>query len=390
MNMPKLFFLVESPFSERDWDRFGISDLLERFDVQVHDLTPINNLTLWERNGSIQIKSDRVITHFSTQSISESITGLRPSASILNLGEGELRSILIRLLKKRRVLTAEFQLGAMPGPQTSQMTPIERIEFRLKQSRSPLQLLSSARVRWRRYRDGNDLPDVFFRGGRMARGRHPDMGQEVIDVHSLDFEAFRESSRPTPTQVTRKVIYLDQDIGFHSDLRTLRMRSPATPSIFYGELNSYFDWLEETFGVKVVICPHPRANRADTPTRFPSREISELLTSQEIFGSRVVLGHVSTSFSFAVLAERPTQILTTSELSSSWYGPYLERFSSELRAPLINLSDPSTWLEPLSELSNDQRSAYSEYTKNYLNNRDGDHGRLWTSVGDELLKRTRS
>jgi len=385
--LPTLFFIVESPFSERDWDRFGISDLLAQFDVWIHDLTPVSNSELWDRKSSIQTKSDRVVTHFSIGGFLESIHTRRPRCCILNLGEGENRSVILRNLKQRRILSAEFQLGAMPGPQTSQMSTVERIEQRLKQSSSPVPLLEIFRKKWHLMRVGKDLPDLFFRAGTLASGRHPELGREIVDVHSLDYESFRESSAPTPTEVARKAVYLDQDIGFHSDLKTLGMRSPVTPEVFYSETNAYFNWLRDTCGLTVVICPHPRADKDQVAVRFPGQKISELSTSREIFGSRVVLGHVSTSFSFAVLAGRPTQILTSNELSKSWYWPFIAKFTDELRAPLINLSDPGTWMMPANEISSEQQTAYTTYVKNYMRSYSGTDGRLWQMIGTAIIQR---
>lgn len=382
-----LFFLVESPFSERDWDRFGIADLLSKFDVRILDFTPLVSPTLWQSKGSSQFSDDRVTTIFEQSDAIRLIDQIRPRACILNLGEGELRSDLFTELRKRKVTTAEFQLGAMPTPDTSHFSPIERVEYRLKQASSLTQVPRILTERWRRRKNGQDLPDIFFRAGTKATGRHPQSGKEIVDVHSLDYEAFRESTKPTSIHTTRNVVYLDQDIGYHSDLQTLKMRSPATPSIFYVELNAYFRWLQDQCGLTVVVCPHPRATRSRLADRFPGIKISNLSTAQEIYGCRAVLGHVSTSFSFVTLAKRPTLILTSDELTRSWYWPYIQLFVEELSSPLVNVSDVSTWIEPPTLLSSNQSVAFDAYQRNYLRAYSGSDRRLWTMIGDELLQR---
>jgi hypothetical protein len=382
-----LVFLVESPFSERDWDRFGIADLLSIFDVRILDFTPLVRPTLWQSKGSIQISGDRVTTIFEESEAMHLVDRLRPKACISNLGEGELRSSIFKELRRRKVLTSEFQLGAMPTPDTSQLSSMERVEFRLKQASSLTQIPHILSERWRRRRLGLDLPDLFFRAGIKAAGKHPQSGREIIEVHSLDYEAFRESAKPTPIQNSRTVVYLDQDIGYHSDLQTLKMRSPATPSVFYAELGAYFRWLQDHCGLTVVVCPHPRASRAQLSERFPLIKISNVSTAQEIYGSRAVLGHVSTSFSFATLARRPTIILTTDEISRSWYWPYIQLFTEELSSPLVNLSDPSTWIEPPALLSSQQRDAFDTYQRNYLRAYAGPDRRLWTMIGEALLQK---
>jgi len=387
MKKPILFFLVESPFSERDWDRFGIADLLSMFDVRILDFTPVVHPGLWRSKGPTQILGDRVISIFELSEVTTILEEHQPKACLSNLGEGETRSSLFRELNSCGVLIAEFQLGSMPTPETSSFSSLEKIEFRLKQASSATELPRILVEHWKRRKLKQDLPHIFFRAGTSAGGRHPQLGREIVDVHSLDYEAFRESAPPTSTQVTRNVVYLDQDIGFHSDLQTLRMRSPATPSVFYTELTSYFNWLQDECGLTVVICPHPRAGKKDLANRFPGLKISDVGTAREIYGSCSVLGHVSTSFSFAVLAQRPTLILTSDELTSSWYWPYIQMFTDELKAPLVNLSNVATWIKPEANLLEQQRAAYRVYYSKYLRSYAGPDQRLWKMVGDELLQR---
>ncbi len=51
--MPVIIFLVESPLSQRDYGRFGIAFLSERFDVRVIDLTPIIKPHFWAEYSAI-------------------------------------------------------------------------------------------------------------------------------------------------------------------------------------------------------------------------------------------------------------------------------------------------------------------------------------------------
>jgi hypothetical protein len=220
---------------------------------------------------------------------------------------------------------------------------------------------------------------VFFRGGLKARGRHPLHGVSIIDVHSLDYETSVDFAASKPDSSDCRVAYLDQDLGYHSDLPGLRLRHPITPEIF--------DWLEQEKGCGVVVCPHPRTTTSHSERRFPHKKISGEKTGFEINRCTSVIGHVSTSFSFAVITRKPVAILTSREIARSWYAPYTETFARELLAPLVNLDDPATWVSPESTLTKDQQEAYELYELNYLKSYAGPTRKLWAIIGDKLLQK---
>ena len=384
---PRLLFAVESPFSERDWRRFGIDELSTRFQVSIIDVSPLSRPLLASSRGDLTLEDVRIIRVDTLAAVQRLFAEVQQGVFLNNVGSSEIRFRLFQMAREQGMVTAEFELGAMPVVALQFSSKIDKFIHRFRQLPSVGHLPRAVLARWHRREWADCIPDVFFRGGVCAHGRHHQLGSTVVDVHSLDYESTLDLDTNDQTIEDGQVVYLDQNLGFHSDVPGLGLRHPVNPELFYPVLNSYFDWLEHEHDLRVVICPHPRAQTDQTRERFPHRTVSQRTTAAEIWRSIAVLGHISTSFSFAVLAQKPTITITSNEMSRSWYAPYVDRFRTELAAPQINLDDRSTWTAPRSVLDAAQSQAYAEYLTNYLRSYEGPIRRLWKMVGDELLQR---
>ena len=382
-----LVIAVESPFVERDWQRFGVDDLAKRFEIQIIDVSPIAQPSLFKLRSRTLLTDPRISVITDIDQLEILIESTNGGALISNVGVGRIRRELFRLARNRKLLIAEFELGAMPDITKRQRSALSRVIQRWRQMPSLWSVPDLVLKKIRRQSIGNDLPDVFYRGGLLARGRHPRLGSEVVDVHSLDFELAQAIDRTGLTSESRRLVYLDQNLGFHSDVPGLGLKHPVSPETFYPLINSYFDWLQQEHGFHVVICPHPRAEISATRDRFPGKEISQVPTALEVARSGAACGHISTSFSYAVIFRRPTLVLTSSEISRSWYAPYIDSFVEELAAPLVDLSLRESWQPPAPTINANQESSYAHYQVNYLNSSPTQTRKLWEIVGDDILER---
>lgn len=384
--LPTLLFSVESPFSERDWVRFGIDELSRHFRVIIVDFSPISRPSLATSRERDRMVSEIILQIADVDEIGVIFSAIKPAVLLNNVGVGSIRYRLFDLANKSNTITAEFQLGAIPSS-SHHSSLTETALQRLRQLPSLANLPRALLQKRMNQRWSNCLPDIFFRGGLQARGRHPLLGVSIVDVHSLDYETSIRFAANSRRSNRLRIVYLDQDIGYHSDVPGLGLRHPVTPEHFYPRINHYFDWLEQEHDCRVVVSPHPRTTTAHTERRFPRKYVSTEVTAFEISQCSAVMGHVSTSFSFAVISRIPATILTSSEIRRSWYAPYTERFASELLAPLVNLDEPTSWVSPAITLTQDQHDAYDLYELNYLKSYSGPARDLWTMIGDELLQR---
>ena len=377
----RLSFFVESPFSSRDLARFGIDVLADRFDVTVVDVTPLVDPEFWNERRSLQSTDDRIVTVTSESMLDQVLHDRSPRVVILNLGVHRYRHRIHRWARRARAITVEFQLGAMPGDDA----PIPAAARSRMALRSPTTLIPAIRSRWARFRFRHDDPTLFFRGGSAALARSSLRGTRVVDVHGLDFNLYRsivtaDSGIPSPFAV-----YLDQDMGFHSDYAKNGLTPPVDPERFYPVLNRFFSHFTTTTGIRVVVAPHPRSSIEALRHRYTSAEVVDQPTSILVAESAAVLTHASTAVSFAVIARKPILIIGTREMLRSWFGRFIRSYERALDKSCIDIDDTAAALD----LSVDE-SRYAEYGSSFLSGRPDDPRSTWEIVSDEIEAEIRS
>lgn len=381
---PSVFFVVEIPFTERDWNRFGIDTLRSRFDLTVLDTTGLVNPRFWNQRKSTQM-NDPLVRNVETMADLESLLrAADPDAIILNLGIHRVRHRLYEYAQRRHAVTVEFQFGAIPGDE--RIFPL-RSKIRLLWSK-PAVAVRGARARINRFKFGHDYPTLFFRGGRAAVSRSHLGATRVVDAHSLDYETFREVTKTEPDRNPAPkrpyVVYIDQNLGYHPDYEQSGTKSPVTPERFYQTLNEFFAEVTRRTGFDVIVAPHPRSLPSQNEQLFWSAGISDEPTVDLIGGCEFVLAHYSTAISFAVLFSKPIVQVVTTELRDSWENKFIKAYSEVLGTPPLNIDDfvQNASLRTL-EPSVDQH-VYAEYLRSFLSAAPHDHRRLWEIVADEI------
>ena len=92
--------------------------------------------------------------------------------------------------------------------------------------------------------------------------------------------------------------------------------------------------------------------------------------------SKIVFSHASTSISFAVLSRCPIVFLTSNEIISSWYQPWIEAPARTLCANMVNIDN-------LFEFNNIDlwwgvnEHCYGGFVDNYIKSKDDSGGTLW-------------
>lgn len=371
----RLCFFVESPFSSRDLIRFGIDTLSERFDVTVVDLTPLVDPGFWEERASIQVADRRVVTVASVATLDALLDEHSPRVVVLNLGAHRHRHRIHRWARVNGSISVDFQLGAMPGDDV----PIPTSARSRMVLRSPATLIPALRSRWARFRYRHDDPTLFFRGGTAAIARTPLRRTRVVDVHGLDFDLFLTKEASAPTVPGPFAVYLDQDMGHHSDYAKNGLTPPVDPERFYPALNRFFGHFTAVTGLRVIVAPHPRSSVEALRGRYTTAVVVDRPTASLVTDSSAVFTHASTAVSFGVIAKKPIVIIGTQEMLRSWFGRFIRSYERALGRPCIDIEDPPSSFD----LSVDE-SRYSRYVTSFLSGRPEDPRRLWEIVADEI------
>jgi len=373
--MHRLIFFVESPLSDRDRSRFGIDFLAARFDITIADMTPLVDQAFWAENHSLQVADPRLITISSNTELNQLLAKQHPHIVILNLGVHQQRHHIHQWARRAGALAVEFQLGAMPGDEVP-ISADARIRMVMQ---NPKTVATALRARHRRYRYRTDRPHLFFRGGTSAIARTSLEETRIVDIHGLDFDLYRSTVSGHRAKDEPFAVYLDQDMGFHSDYAKNGVTSPVEPERFYPALNRFFDRFATATGLRVVVAPHPRSDVMALRGRYPNADVVERPTALLVAESSAVLTHASTAVSFAVIAHKPIVLIGTQEMLRSWFGRFIRSYEHALGHTTVDINDAPTTFD----LTIDEQR-YSHYIRSFLSSRPDDPRRLWEIVADEI------
>jgi hypothetical protein len=382
MGLPRLLFLVESPFSARDATRFGIDVLSESFEVTVVDATAAVSPSFWRAYHGLQTDDPRIASVTNQTELEWIFASRAPSVVISNLGMNSFRRKVYGLAREHGAITLRFQLGSIPGDVVITESLRTRVALRVRQLRSPVHLLPAlVRSIARRFLP-LPAPDLFVAGGAAVSDEWAGRGTRTIHAHSIDVDAYRAAASDPRSEGASIALYLDQYLGLHSDYEHSGLSKPVNPARFYPALRALFAHVTAATGLPVVVALHPRAPRESAHERFGDVEIADATTAVLARRTALFLGHGSTALSYAVLANRPALLIGGEELMSSWFGHHVRSFSNALGATIVpveaGVDDVAAAIRPVDV------ERYRRYTHDHLTTVPDDPRGTWQIVADEL------
>jgi|GEM_PF-2053594 len=320
--LPRIGFVVESPLSANDADRFGIVLLLSRgHDVVVWDVSNIS------RPHIRHIRQDLTLI---TPHIARSADDLRVMTRDLaqcelllvhfgNGGTNPANLPILRALAKTGRPRVNFFNNAYPGwnryrgETGKKWRRICDIGHQLLSGK--INFLSALLSRLPPSLLGIRPPDYAVYGGTAGPLADPiSTGMtQPIWAHSNDFERSRPLlDNPPPMQ--RQAVFIDEFLPYHPDLEDIGHPPAMTPEVYYPRLRHAFDQIERQFDLKVVIAACPRADYSNKGALFGDRQVVHGATMNLVAESLLVLGHRSTALSYGVIFGKPIFLLVTQEL----------------------------------------------------------------------------
>ncbi|MCB1306111.1 MAG: hypothetical protein KDK37_17610, partial [Leptospiraceae bacterium] len=244
-------------------------------------------------------------------------------AVISYLGFGTETIEIHRTVKTSGRLLLYEQVNALPPDEPS---PVESgsLLARLRKyffqdiSSLPQRVWRSIRFRMRRDRDSGaqlvqPAPDLLIAGGLLSVS-HLQFDSDrfrTIWAHAMDYDQYLAT--PKTDRGEPLIVMLDENFAFHPEFLIHKNR-PADPETYYGTLNRLFDHLEESTGWKVVIAAHPRSDPDQISAFLAGRPLVIDKTIELVQKSRLVVGHASTAFNYAVLCRKPTLFVTMDQI----------------------------------------------------------------------------
>ncbi len=385
----RLVFLADYPFSDRDFERFGIATLRNYFDVEIYDVANIVNPKSLAIRALPRTTDSGLRTFATIQDVVDGLLDNRPHVVVSNIGLTKTRQTIYQTLKSIGTETCDLRVCLTPGDSITTDPSWKRITNRIKQTTGLISLLKLIGRKYLSPQIEHIPADVLVAGGRKStEATSPDT--KILKAHSLDFDrhlSYR-NEKPAPAFDRPYAVYLDQVMGFHVDYEFSGLRVPIEPSSFYQDLYAYFQRFMKSTGLMIAACPHPRSNAAFVKTRLRGIEVTDIPAVEAIANAACVLGHNSTALSFAVLWNKPAILLANDDLMDSWEGPFVAKFSKHLNARIDMIDDrigtASPRIEPVSDLH------YETYVRDFLSEVPEDHRSTWSIVGEYLTTRLSS
>lgn len=178
--------------------------------------------------------------------------------------------------------------------------------------------------------------DLVFTVGRLNRDAYNDHDR-LVDINYLDYDQYLASlgriERIVPGDYC---VFLDEGCVDNPDIKLLELEE-MNPEKFYGALRRFFDHIERSFNLKVVIAAHPGIQY--DRSIFGNREVYEGKTCELVNDASLVISQSSMATSFAVFHEKPLVFVYTDEyaLIRRMSFRILEFFAHELGARSYNI-----------------------------------------------------
>ena len=381
----RILLLVEVPFNQRDFERFGVELLLENgFNVEVWDLSNILNPRLTKNYQPPDPIDWPGCNIFNDKKVAlQKIRNLPSDTIIINLISYSPKSYYVyRAISASQAEYAVHMSNAMPPIRISKK---ERIFSYLKK---PSKVMSRKLVNYGFYHlpftwMGVKPASLILAGGEECLVYpHPiDKSTEILWAHTLDYDLYLKE-RNIPSIERPIAVFLDEYLPFHPDYTYAGIQPFITPDSYYPLLNRFFSLVERELGLKVVIAAHPRSHYEKHSDYFEGREWVRGKTIELVKESRLVLAHCSTALNFANLFYKPAIFLTSSDLDKSREGSGIKKMANWFgKKPIFMDSDINIdWAQELTV----SVSHYDHYRRAYIKTEHSEELPFWQIVANRL------
>jgi hypothetical protein len=370
----KIILLIDANFSKREYERFGIYEMLkEKIDVKLIDTRKLriggwDTEEIFEKDGF-----DRTVKRIDILNAIdlEEITQEFKEAFIIDNRSGTYDKYTTFWFKSFGAYIIELDQGLLP---TSIWSP------------SFFDLIIMSKNTFINY----GLISVFSKAMRYMLNRlksnpSSDITQRCCDIkvcsgaisncsswefeirsHAFDYDIYlKQKKQNIAIKNGDYAVFLDSGIVEHPDSIRGIGKSAETDESYYPAVRSFFDDFEKITGLPVVIALHPRIIITKKLVRqYGGREVILKNTSNLVKSSKMVIAHNSTSINFAVLWRVPLLIITTTKIDRVNY-ELVRSIEDIFKTKRININKPYKG-QDYTKISKGAVAQYDLYKENLI------------------------
>lgn len=353
--MKKLIFIYYLPLTKKIEKDFYIKELLEgEINVEYWDVTDIFFKDLvWEG----RVTRDYIRKLNSYKELKRALKAENIKDCIFHIQVTFEKRVykLFSILSKNSCRITYFARGSLPSSQSESVaaeestdtTKVSYLDKVLKYLKNPLRIGNyvSFKVRMlllsfrERYQDSIRSYYTVFCAGQKTLISYKETSK-AIPINYFDYDDYLVARHKRDRVVEgRYCVFLDQYLPFHPDFKIVN-KETLEPERYFALLNKYFDYLEVTYDLKVVIAAHPKSNYSKET--FGGRKIVKYLTNELSRDCEFAIAHFSTAISFPIFYNKPIMFIYTDEfikLYSTSYMKTVNCWASILNSSLYNIEE---------------------------------------------------
>jgi hypothetical protein len=389
-NQKKVIYLISSPLSERDFNRFGIKNWVNKgWKVNVFDFT----FFLYPKFFKF-INGDKLSCNFEGLKIFKNINEALIFLEVLEnkvvfidfLGFSSAEA-KIRKVAKRNGILVRALLGSIPEVKIK-----ININDILNLIKNPIisfeKLLFFIKQKFEHIRSKRTIPDYLVIGGTRHMLSANNKKTSVIKAHNFDYDFFIREKYIKLNKKEKFLIFLDEDGCDHSDYVRLGIRAPVTADKYYPVIDHGLSEISKSLNLKIKVAAHPRSNFR-LKTKKYKHTILENKTFELIRDAYVVVAHNSTALQWAVVMKKPIIFVSTDEIQNEFYAKgyakQIDNHAETLGKKVVNLSNTSNinnWRDYL----NVDEEKYEKYIETYIKTKESKQKLLWDIVIEHIQK----
>lgn len=375
-----IVFLVEMPFSRRDYERFGIEIIITNgFAVEVWDLTLLLHPDIAEGyTVPDPIDFDRQRKYGAFADVCSAIAAGVNLFVVAIIGYSYKSDRVFRQLNKHKIPYAINMSNSIPTPYDRRDTKNDLL-FRFLNSKDKKDKLLN--MLYRRFFINNYRPGFILAGGQESVKDWSHSTTEIVWTHALDYDyMFAKASSSDISGDS--VVFLDIFAPFHPDFLIRGEKSPFKVDKYYSQVCEFFTEVERDTGLEVIIAAHPRADYSDKEYLFGGRKIVYGKTFDLVRKSTAVITQSSTAINFPIMLKKPIILIISNEFRNNEFGYFIEKTAEIIGKKPIDIEEPYI-LDWDKEMLIDDRK-YEDYIQMYIKTAQSKQKPFWQIFCDRI------
>ena len=386
----RIIYVLETPPSKRDYDRYGIN--YSKAIGNVTEIWEISKIIFSKRyknldTGTSSSKAIKSIIQFRTHILELQDNDVvifigcvfRPVSFLHLFALLQLRSIKC---KTSAVLISNLPTTTDKAPQKSSIIQVMKKLKNYKQYFLVLffKILIINRSKFQNILNLKPL-DLLWTSSKFVDVPTLFLNQDTVirTLHAFDYD---EILREIENVITHndKYVLVDSMGPLHPDYKLSNYTNIPTIEMWKEKICKALDNFEAVTQSKVIIAAHPRAERQIISHLYSGREVVSNQTCSLIRGAKaVIIPEGSTAVSFAVFFEKPIYLFDSIIFDPKVRNLVFE-MSDLLDIPILNI-DSDFLVTPIPEINN---LKYNSYINKYLKSKNTQNDFFWNIVFRDL------